>query len=880
MKKWCLTLALLIAACNAFAAPPPITEAERAACEIVAEHLARGPAAIAEKLDEKSPLRVLRGAAVLSEIEARVGPREGAAWTLTTTAPAYAAQAAVFHVVFPSGLDEIVVFDMTSRDEKWFVDRVRTLAELGTKPIVAQSRATPIENEGSVPSNAPAIPMIVWIAALLAPALAIGGAVMRRDLPRASIIILIASLLSLGGGAFVLLAPHAQSGGAVDLRSGPVTFIEMRHLAPLRHALATGDIRPSATALSPEQQEIAALWRAHASLGRVSAEETKRAIAQAKTFRRSALAVLLQARAAARDANHGSAFGHYRTLRTIEPEHDAFWIEQASVAPDDVTARRTGPKQTRDAMWHYQQFVDRFLVEDADGGRMALQEAWRMRPLSRARVVGSAIGAFMSDPALALLVNLHTPEDKPVTDLDLGRRPMRTPTGARSTATGMFVRVSAGTGHLDVPGGAAIAPEKTTAITARDFERAERDAAVQAIEAVSVPTLGSAAAQRTVESAAEALAENNRWQRIVELTQSITPNNENISTSLIAWRVQALVRTKQLEEARRLASGAGLRRALQHESDASVLLQIAELVGSTGAYEEAMDLVRKAGSLKNAPDIARYLRKFDVRRMLATSTPVQTTPHFQIHAAQGVPVTIAERIGQLLEAELQRLSPRFGITNFTPVRVNVVGWETFSGDLTGSQHVLGMYDGEITIPFGEVPNFRESIVAILTHELTHAIIAQASNDTAPRWFHEGVARRTELVEQQDNIFQVRPTQEFIALELLDPTMNGSIDPVAVSDAYTLAQTFIRYLEDRHGADSINRLIASFRGGANSEEALQAVMKHSFVSIDRDFRTWGTTHAAAFVDKTPWPYKDFYSLGIDPKVREGIRFSRPRTEKRP
>lgn len=879
--KTAIALALLISAVPALAAPPPITAAEKAACEIVADHLDRGPGAIVELLAKDSPLALLGQADARAEIDARVGPSVGAWWELRTTTSEFAAHGAVFHVVFPSGLDDVVIFEMVQNDDRWLVQGLRTLAEMPPRKALTQVSTIAARDPGSLPSVSmlPHVPLTFWVAILLAPILALVGAVLRTDSPRVSLTILLTALVSFGASAAFVIGPQwlrskGRSGPAAS-RSG-VPFLELRQLAPLRHALATGVEKP-VSSHGTELRDVATLWRAGALLGRVPSERTLSDIEGAKTLARSPLALLLGARVAARGTDSRSAFRNYRAIREIEPDHDTFWLEEAQVAPDEETARRNAPRHSRDSHIYYEKFVDWLKLQDETAARRALQEAWRVRPLPRSSAVSGAFGMLLRDPATAILVNVNTPDDQKTADFDLGSRPMRVPTRTLSVATGMLVRLSIGLSRIDIPGGAAIAPINTTVVSARDFQRGEQTAALRAVEGESSPSLASAASQRTINAAAEALAEHNNWQRIVELTRAVRPDTDNISIELVIWRVQALIRTNHIDEARQLATGPAVKHATQREPDAGALLQIADLLASTGAWLEAIEVVRKASSVPNAPDVSGYLRRLELRRVLAASPPVLTTKHFEIHTSVGVPVTVPERVGELLEAELLRLLPRFKLAEFHPVRVNVIGWEEFSNDLTGSSHVVGFYDGEISIPFGEVANFRGSVVSILTHELTHAIVAQASGDNAPHWFQEGIASRMELVEKQDNIFRIHPTKQFVALELLDPTLLGSIDPKAISEAYLIAQTFVRYLEDRHGPDSINRFIEAFRAGSSTEESIMAVTKQSISAIDHDFRAWGTTHGEPFIDKTPWPYARFYSLGIDPKVRDAIRFSRPKAQ---
>jgi len=87
--------------------PRELTPAERAAVELAAAYMERGPEAWWDRLAADAPLRRLGREAALEEIGVRAGPADGATWQLLTPGPKLTPQAAVFGLVFTS------VFDVT-----------------------------------------------------------------------------------------------------------------------------------------------------------------------------------------------------------------------------------------------------------------------------------------------------------------------------------------------------------------------------------------------------------------------------------------------------------------------------------------------------------------------------------------------------------------------------------------------------------------------------------------------------------------------------------------------------------------------------------------------------------------------------------------------
>jgi len=136
-------------------------------------------------------------------------------------------------------------------------------------------------------------------------------------------------------------------------------------------------------------------------------------------------------------------------------------------------------------------------------------------------------------------------------------------------------------------------------------------------------------------------------------------------------------------------------------------------------------------------------------------------------------------------------------------------------------------------------------VAILSHELLHAMLAQATHDQAPHWFQEGLAQRIEMKSYSPNAFNMYTDEKLLALSLLDSVMRGSPDPEMISQAYVESQTTIRYIEARYGQAGLARIIAAFRDGATTEDAIQQLSGGTVAKFDADMRAWGRGAAHVF-----------------------------------
>ncbi len=479
---------------------------------------------------------------------------------------------------------------------------------------------------------------------------------------------------------------------------------------------------------------------------------------------------------------------------------------------------------TRDAEAYYR-----------EGTFDAFRLAWQLDPKPREELVRD--GTLMDDLRTKALISYYAPTEPVVRSRVLATAPIDWPRNAKAFVSGEKLRVEIGSAAIVVPNGAALAPKDAQVVPAT-FEQERNDAL-----ALAEANRGTASIR-----AISALARHNRWSDVLKLTERETPDE------LLHVRIRALLRAGRVEDARRLAE-------TRHADDEKTRIAIADAMSNAGQWSVAETLFRSAGN----QDLK--LRQLELRRALATNAQSIATRHFDIRHDASINPAVVSRIGDLLEAELARVQTRLLQTPLRRVTVNVLHWEDFRRDITNSDHILGLYDGEILFPFASVERFQPEVVAVITHELTHAVLAQATHDNAPRWFQEGVAARMELVPRQENAFATTPNALVLPVTLLDAVMERSADP----DTYVVAQTFIRFLEDRYGANAIAQLANEFAKGTNSDDALMKLAGKSLDALNADFRQWGFHHNGEFVNDEPWPYRDWYSPGIDPRIRGAFKF---------
>jgi hypothetical protein len=246
------------------------------------------------------------------------------------------------------------------------------------------------------------------------------------------------------------------------------------------------------------------------------------------------------------------------------------------------------------------------------------------------------------------------------------------------------------------------------------------------------------------------------------------------------------------------------------------------------------------------------------------------SPNFAFHYPDDLDIEAVRRLSVVMEAELARLKKILPLSQFRRTTVNVLWWNEFRSTYTGSDHILGFYDGKITLPLAGVSSMEPRVVALVTHELAHAVIAQATSDHASAWLQEGLAQRFEMVPYHANAFNMYETDRLLPISLLNPAISESVDGDLVGQAYITSQTAIRFLEAKFGPKIIPSLITLLREGESEEDALARLTGLPLEELEARFREWGQSERRVFENRDIIRYD---SSGAE---TPGVRFSKRTT----
>ena len=141
----------------------------------------------------------------------------------------------------------------------------------------------------------------------------------------------------------------------------------------------------------------------------------------------------------------------------------------------------------------------------------------------------------------------------------------------------------------------------------------------------------------------------------------------------------------------------------------------------------------------------------------------------------------------------------------------------------------------------------------MAHELTHLAVTRATNDRAPLWLQEGVAKREEIRWRDPGPFDNRPTPESIVVRGMEMKLDIPLDKLGPSIAmlptadqamvaFAEVTSFVRFFADHAPADGLPHLLTAIRdtkrGDAKDvDDALREVSQSDLKQWDAKWRAW-------------------------------------------
>lgn len=828
--------------------PKPISEVERAAVDLAARYLESGPASWWPVLSTGSPLRVLGEKSAKREIAVRCGPAKGATWRLQTSAPGWE-DVVIFTIDYPSGLDETLSLELVQEDG-WRIDRLRTLAEppphrAGIDEVL-DTTASGVDLDRSVP-----LLLLACVAAMMA--LGCTGLACGRGKGALQV-------LGLFGLAVGLLTWSCSKTEERVAAQSPETFSHLASLLTLREITTTGGVDPEALfAQLPTDGvvgEVGKVWEAAYRILKFELDDAQAILDSFPSPAGNAAVELQRARLGFLRSNEVETLLGFEEALDVGPDHDGLRLEMAQshaqlgfMDKSEIAFALLRGMGSREPDVYYT--LAQFATLD---GRMeeaieSFEIAWHLLPVEREALFSDPFLAYLATrPKVFPLLELASVLQPAVARSIEERQPLTFPETAEPRLSGDLLEVELGDAKLLLPGGGIMAAIETPIEDPGTRTRREEERALgrlgELIDATRTPgALAQPLLRRQAQTAALALFRDHRWEQLIELTEGLVSSLDHAPPILAKLRALALTEKGRSDDATDLLLKLARSDLDRGRQDPATLYQLAEVFASTEEFDLAVRLLRKAETLSPFEPDYRRLQRFRMQQELAENHQGYTSAHFNVRYPKITGEKYARQVSIVLEEEFKRLQRWIPLQSSRLLDVDLFPVIQFLESY--SENVLGIYDGRVRVPLADLRSLHPQLVALLSHELAHAMIAERTYDRAPMWFHEGLAQHVQMVMHTANpAGDLVSADRMLSLSVVESVLNGFVEPQFVEISYSLSSWFLHFIEMEFGRPAIARLMAAFAAGQDTEEALVSVLGVTIAEFDSRFLTWALNKAPA------------------------------------
>jgi len=196
------------------------------------------------------------------------------------------------------------------------------------------------------------------------------------------------------------------------------------------------------------------------------------------------------------------------------------------------------------------------------------------------------------------------------------------------------------------------------------------------------------------------------------------------------------------------------------------------------------------------------------------------------------------RIAEHLTESYRRQADFFGVTLPTSQIVILYGGRTFFSLVSVPDWVSGMFDGKIRVSLDPDGGLSPELVAVLSHELSHAFVRHVSSDRAPGWLHEGLAQwwegRRLMRSEIHDAFRGRSPHPIAEL---NENLARRADRAAARTNYVEALGLVEYLIERNGLAAVACFTRDLGEGRTVAEALRLEFGLTPDELYRRWREW-------------------------------------------
>jgi tetratricopeptide (TPR) repeat protein len=228
-----------------------------------------------------------------------------------------------------------------------------------------------------------------------------------------------------------------------------------------------------------------------------------------------------------------------------------------------------------------------------------------------------------------------------------------------------------------------------------------------------------------------------------------------------------------------------------------------------------------------------------------------TSPHFVLRLQEERDGVLAEYALDALEKAYEFLGKDLGYRPSTPVRIEIFpDHERFHGASSLSKRDIEIAGAVGICKFDKVMVLSPRVLLrgyrwldALVHEYVHYVIVKISDDKAPIWIHEGVAKHEESRWRSSTSLYLNPlnrtllaaalqTGEFVTFGQMEPSLVRLETPQQVQLAYAEAASSVEFMHDKVGYPGLREIFremarAETRGAKSPIEQVLAISFGAF-----------------------------------------------------
>src|SRR5919108_5546920 len=295
----------------------------------------------------------------------------------------------------------------------------------------------------------------------------------------------------------------------------------------------------------------------------------------------------------------------------------------------------------------------------------------------------------------------------------------------------------------------------------------------------------------------------------------------------------------------------------ERPQDRQALALLARAAFYRGEYLEAARWAAQWGEVEPGNESAKGWKAFAEQTAWAVQDfKTYTSPHFVLRLQEERDGVLAEYALEALERGYEVLGRDLGYQPSVPVRIEIFpDHERFHAASSLSKRDIEVAGAVGICKFDKVMLLSPRVLLrgyrwldAVVHEYVHYVIVKLSDDKAPIWIHEGVAKHEESRWRSATSLYLNPlnrtllaealrTGSFVTFEHMEPSLVRLETPQQVQLAYAEAASSVEFMLSRVGYPGLREIFLEMgrTGARGAKGPIEQVLGISFAAFEGDWK---------------------------------------------